>query len=270
MDIDPRYLDLDLSAEAASHNFGVGNAGRGEGTFAGKFGDTMSIIPRSKWQEECEKLEGNSLDLLVSRLYDQKQEGACVSNAAGQAHEIMQAVQYGKSQVVHLSAISLYKRCGRSPGSGSMLSDNLREMRTVGVLPLDNPENRKLFGEHVMPNTGFYSQYPDGWQETAKLFRGDEWWEIDSVDELISAQLLGYPVVVGRSGHSIVYVRPFYKNGRLYNLYCNSWGEGWGQAGGTFKSGFGVDSESYIRNSAYWAFALRSVVVPQFSIGEDQ
>jgi hypothetical protein len=28
------------------------------------------------------------------------------------------------------------------------------------------------------------------------------------------------------------------------------------------KTGFGIDSESYVRSSSSWAFALRSVTVP--------
>jgi hypothetical protein len=166
----------------------------------------------------------------------------------------VQAGQYGRDRVVHLSAISLYKRIGRSPNSGAMVSDGLDEMSENGVLPLDDVANRARFGAHVMPNTGFRTPYPDGWQSTAKKFLALEWTIVDRVEELISALFNQHPVVVGRSGHSICYLDPVYEDGALLVRYANSWGD-WGE------NGFGYDSLRLIKSSSSWAFALRSVSV---------
>ncbi len=224
------------------------------------FEDAVPVIPRDQWPTLVKSIDdaGGGLDLLVTRIYDQKSEGSCVSNATCQAMEIAQARRRGRASVIHLSAISLYKRCGRSPGSGSMVSTNLKEILGTGVLPLDNEQNRKLF-KHVMPNTGFYQKYPDGWQETAKRFRGNEVYDIRSYDGFITALLRGYPVVYGRSGHSICAVRPIYRGNQLYVKYANSWHESWGD------KGYGYDSESKIRAGASWAFALRTVVDPDLN-----
>lgn len=248
------FLDVDFTK---CPEYVFGDLG---GTFCDvgpSYEDSQPLIPESEWQGICEKMDatGGGLDSLVTRIYNQKQEGSCVANATSQSHEIKQAEAFGKDKVVHLSAISLYKRIGRSPGSGAMVSDGLDEGSTRGILPLDNPENRAKFGNIVMPNTGFYEKYPTGWEQVAKLFRFDERFIVRSVEGLISALLSGHPVVVGRAGHSICYCRPMYKSGRLVVKYVNSWGD-WGDAG------FGYDSLSMIRSSASWAFAVRSIIVP--------
>jgi hypothetical protein len=219
------------------------------------FEDSIPLIPRDLWPTAIKALEEGGLDLLVTRIYDQKSEGSCVSNATCQAMEIIQAQNNGRKNVVHLSAISLYKRCGSSPGSGSMVSTNLKEILGIGVLPLDNPENKARF-THTMANTGFYTKYPDGWKDTAKRFRGHEVFDVRSYDGFITALLRGYPVVYGRSGHSICAVRPVFRGNQLYVRYANSWSLNWGD------KGFGYDSESKIRSGAGWAFALRTVVSP--------
>lgn len=219
------------------------------------FEDAIPLIPRDQWPACIKAIDdnGGSLDLLVTRIYNQGQEGSCVSNATCQSMEIAQAIRRGKKSVIPLSAISLYKRVGSSPRSGSMVSSNLREILGRGVLPLKNDANDKLFA-HTMTNTGFYQKYPADWEKTAIRFRGHEVFDVRSYDGFITALLRGYPVVYGRSGHSICAVRPVFKNGRLFVKYANSWGD-WGE------NGFGYDSESTIR-SAGWAFALRTVVDP--------
>jgi hypothetical protein len=254
-DIDSKFLDVDFTQDP---NYTFGNCGVkafGVPPFR-SFGDEIEVIPESQWRELIAQMDaaGGGADQLVTRIYDQKSEGSCVANACSQACEIVQALQNGKENVVHLSAMSLYKRIGRSPSSGAMVDDGLEEMAEKGVLPLDNEENRAKFGAAVMPNTGWSTRYPADWEQTAKKFRATEWFICNSVAELISALLKQYPVVVGRSGHSICYTRPMYKNNALVVKYANSWGS-WGD------QGFGYDSMNLIRASASWAFALRSVVV---------
>lgn len=257
MDIDDRFVDVDFEADP-KYVFGDRGAAC-FGTEALFFEDVVPVIPRDRWQAEAEKFdaEHNGIENLVTRIYNQQSEGSCVANACSQALEIIQAKEDGRENVVHLSAISLYKRIGRSPGSGAMVSDGLEEITDRGVLPLDTPENRAKFGNIVMPNVGFYTKYPDGWEAVAAQFKGVERFIIRSFEGLVTAGLNGHPCVVGRQGHSICYTRATFKNGRLLMPYPNSWGD-WGQAFGQMTTGFGFDSESQIKQSAGWAFALRS------------
>lgn len=254
-DLIDEYLDIDFRRcpQYVPGAMGI----RGARTFA-NFEDTVDLIPKTRWKELIEQLDqaGGGSDQLVTRIYYQGREGSCVANACSQAHEVRQAVQFGRDRVVHLSAISLYKRIGRSPNSGAMVDDGLEEMHERGILPLDTPDNRRRFGDCVMPNTGFYTNFPNGWEHTARLFRADEWTVVRSLEGMMTALLLQFPVVVGRQGHSICYLRPMYRNGSLITKYANSWHQSWGDGG------FGYDSLSQMRMSSSWAFALRSVSVP--------
>ena len=240
---DPRYVFGDLGP-------------RRFGAPLERFADNVQVIPEGQWKELIAQQDAEGgLDKLVTRIMDQGREGSCVANAFSQAIQIVLAQQLGKENVIQLSPISLYKRIGRSPSSGAMLDDGIEESNKRGILPLDTPENRAKFGEHVMPATGFHERYPDGWEETAKKFRAVEWFVCDSVNELVSAQLQGMPVVVGRQGHSICYAKITYRNGAMVDKYANSWSPQWGDGG------FGYDTLSQIRMSSNWAVALRSVVV---------
>jgi hypothetical protein len=251
MAADPdRFIDVDFSKDP---HFVFGDLGVGPETYCSVYEDAMPTLSDSEIMAavEAEEAAGGA-DRLVSRIYNQGREGSCVANACCQAHEVVQALQYGKENVVHLSAISLYKRIGRSPGSGAMVSDGLKELASRGALPLDNEENRAKYGDKVMPNTGWSTRFPADWENTANKLTAVEHYVIRGLPGLKTALVLGHPVVVGRQGHSICYVRLMKRNGRLVAKYANSWGN-WGD------QGFGYDTESQMRMSAGWAFAVRAV-----------
>jgi hypothetical protein len=227
--------------------------------------ENFADIPRNEWEDQIKATEAANagLENVIVEVKNQSSEGSCVGNATTQGCQIVDAKQSGKDDAVRLSAISLYQKIGRSPSSGAMVSDALKVMRDYGALPLDTPANRAKYGDAVMPATGFYSKRPANAAEVAKKFRIDEFYVIRTYEGIISAGLRGDPVIVGRSGHSICYVRPTIKDGKIYYMYVNSWGAGWGMPAGGFKSGFGLDSAKLIQASAGWAFAIRSVVVNQ-------
>lgn len=222
-------------------------------TFEERFGvlSDREINEAIDAQEEA----GGFLDLLVTRIFDQGQEGSCTFNAGAQAHQIVQAQQYGVDAVVQMSAISGYKQIGRTAQSGAFISDVWRALESTGFLPLDTPENRAVYGDHVMPNTGFSRPFPANWQHTAKKFCGLERTPITTLQGLKTAGLK-HPVIVGRQGHAITYARLMRdRNGRHVWKYPNSWSQLWGDGG------YGYDSESLIREAVQAAFALRAVRV---------
>lgn len=253
--IDTRFLDVDFTRDPR-YVKGYDSFGN-EGLF-GDYEDIANLIPESEWKDRIAEIDAqdSGADSLVTRIYDQKQEGSCVANATCQAHEVMQALQFGKDRVTHLSAMSLYRRIGSGPQSGAMVSDGMDELASRGALPLDNPENRARFGDKVMPNTGWSNKFPADWELTAKNFRADEGNVIRSLAGMMTALLLRRPVVVGRQGHSIAYVRPMLKNGSYVAKFANSWSGGWGDAG------FGYDTLSQMKMSSGWAWTPRSIVVP--------
>ena len=229
-----------------------------------RYEDAAKVYKDAELKEIAAELEKNrtGLEWLIAAIKNQKQEGSCVGNGSTQAFEIVQGLKFGRSRIVQISAMSLYKRIGRSAQSGAVVADAWDALEEKGVLPLDTPENKARF-KHTHPATGFSQPLPTGWEETALQFKGLEASVCDSMPELLSALCNGHPVVVGREGHCIVYVRPMWKDGRWQMLYANSWGD-WGVAAGYMKAGFGVDTESQIKKSSDWAYAIRSITVPDF------
>lgn len=261
--VDPSVLDIDFRKHPR-FVFGYTGDPKDRMFAAPRFGESIPVLPESKWREEIEKIESaqSGLEYNVTRVYDQDGEGSCVANATGQAHEILQCRQFGPHNVTHLSAISLYKRIGRSPNSGSSISDALDETLETGILPLDNAENRAL-GYKVMPNIGFRERFPDDWQVDAKEFRFQERYILGGLDEAVTASIMGFAIVVGRAGHSICYVRATYsqRNSLVFG-YVNSWGD-WGQGWGNLPNGFGFDSGGLLRSATDWCWAVRAVRIPR-------
>lgn len=254
VEIDDQFVDVDFTKDPS---YVFGDLG---GTFETPCGNYESAEPLLTWSEidgaidALDSEQESSLEYLVRRVYNQRNEGSCVGNAGTQGIEVVGVKEFGKELMPELSAISLYKQIGRSPSSGAMVSDAMESLRETGVLPLDTPANRAKYGEHVLPPTGFHTKWPTGWKETAAKFRGAEFLALRGLPEMFSASCKGYPIIVGRQGHSILYLRPL-PNRRF--LYVNSWGN-WGQAAGHMPSGFGVDSASQVKQSASWAFAIRA------------
>lgn len=257
IDVDPRFVDFYFPA---SVQYSKGYLGPGH-TNLMAYADEIDLIPSSDWPKHISAADDSkaTLDYLVTYILNQKSWPACVGNATCKAVEIICAIQAGLDELVPLSAMSLYQRIGNAT-SGAMVMDAIDELSSRGILPLDTPANKARF-KHTHSASDYREPLPAGWEETGKLFRATEWYAINSFEELVTALLNGHPVVVGRQGHSILYVRVLLKNGKLSFLYPNSWGIDWGMPAGNLSGGFGVDSETLGRQAANGAFALRSVVV---------
>lgn len=259
LDFDPKFLDVDFTKDP---RFVLGDLTPPGETFAGvrEYGDTFPVIPESEWPSliEAQEAEGGGAERLVTMIFDQGNEGSCVANACAQAHQIMQARQFGKENVVKLSAMSLYKRIGRSAQSGAMVSDGMEELETRGILPLDTPENRERFS-HVHPARGFGTALPSLWTTTAERFLLFERHVIRNTAQMGTALLNQHPVVVGRKGHSICYVAMKRKGSSYVVPYPNSWDYDWGIPMGDMEGGFGVDSWGNVQSSSQWAFAITQV-----------
>jgi hypothetical protein len=256
------FVDVDFEANASGRVLATKPRRDKCGAVYPVFEESIQEIPQSQWGDLVAKADaaGGMLDRLVTRIYDQGQEGSCASNATSQSNEILQATQLGKNEVVHLSAISLYKRVGGNAQSGSVISDNLDEMVARGILPLDTEENRKRF-THTMPATGFSTPFPGGWEATGKQFGCQEWFDIATTAGFATALLIGMPVVYGRQGHAICGCRLVNRNGVWTVKYANSWGA-WGD------SGYGYDTLQSLAGvlGSYGAFAPRSLVYPQYQL----
>jgi hypothetical protein len=275
--IDPRFVDIDFETEARKRGIEhlgdntplaqrMGDAPQG---LFGRYEENFAVGTDAERKASIERLDvDGGIERMVRWILNQGREGSCVGNAWTQGHMTKFALQFGEANAVHLSAISGYKQIGRSPGSGANIADALSKGREVGLLPLDTPENRQRFGAAVMPATGFYSPWPNGRETVQRQFRLDKILICRSVAEVEQAGIDGHPVIVGRSGHSIMYCRPSMKSGRGV-IYCNSWGggaNGWGFGAGGHESGFGFDSARMVQSAAQYAWAVVSVVCPDYLI----
>lgn len=261
-DFDDRFLDVSFPDDP---NFVFGDLGISPfaRTFAA-YEDSEEMMTDSQCREAAEQQEvEGSLEWLIKRIFDQGQEGSCVGNAGTQGNMVIQAIQFGLENVIDMSAISLYQLIGRSAQSGAMVSAALDAMRDTGIIPLDTPENRARFGNIVMPHRGFKTRRPQGWQEIAKQFLTPEWDIIRTFQGLKTAAAKRKPIIVGREGHSILYIGLRWANRFLFP-YVNSWRESWGMAMANFTGGFGIDSESQAKKSAVWAFTPRVGTIPDY------
>lgn len=265
LEIDDRFVDVDFEKEEKYVRGVINPKDFLFGDYA-NYSASIEEMTQAQINQAIEEIKerDNGMEWLVRRIFDQKQEGSCTSDAIGGAHQIKQADQFGLENVIDVSAISLYKRIANSAQGGSAPSDGMAELESRGILPLDTEENRTRFGRHVMPNTGFSTPFPTGWEETAKKFASMEWYAIKTMNALMTALINRDPVVVGREGHAICYVKPVVYKGNWGVVYVNSWGK-WGMAQGTHQYGFGVDTLSQIKKSARWAFVLRSVRSPYYA-----
>jgi len=216
----------------------------------------IDIYQRNDWEELLE--QAMSLEVLIGQIKDQGQEGSCASQATAQAMEIVWNLQHGQQSWVPLSPMSLYKRVGSSASSGSTIASNLVATRDVGILPLNTQANKEQF-EHTHPAIGWNASLPSGWKNTAKKFRVTEWYDIASIDGLITAIINGWPVVYGRQVHAICSVLARWNRDRKIAeiKYANSWSPSWGD------NGYGWDSEKVLRPAIpqYGAFCVRQVTV---------
>lgn len=255
--IDDRFVDVDFTKDP---RYVFGDLGGQLYATRRTFEERFGTLSDAEIDAEIEAIEaaGGGLERLVTRIYNQGQEGSCVANAACQGMELIQAKTFGKENVIPLSAMSLYKRIGRSAQSGAIVSDGLDELQERGVLPLDTPENKAKF-PHTHPATGFSRSLPSGWEETGKLFLAIEALPIQSILGIYTALAMQFPVMVGREGHSICYTTPTKRSGKRGVVYANSWDYDWGFAAGDMQGGFGFDTEQQVRKSASWAYAIRTI-----------
>lgn len=266
--VNERYLDVDFWTEsqiagrllgcAAPRNLSLEPLGAERALF----GDVDEVIPMEKWDDIMDRKDAEQSWLadLVAIVHDQDGEGSCVAESKTAQWEIKCVETLGFDQFIPLSAASLYTRTGSSPGSGSMLGDNLREMRARGALPLDTAANKARF-KHTHRAVGFRADLPNGWEETGAIFKEDEYVDLGDIEEFGSAILKNHPVTYARSSHCITAIKMFGRV-RTNNLrfgYLNSWGRWGGVVNVRFGYGMGYDSLSTVRRVASGATALRSI-----------
>ena len=123
------------------------------------------------------------------------------------------------SASVWLSCLSVYAEANPNERGGAGVRQILSIAARRGILP-DKTQPRAWNLQHTLQGTcgagginqsrGSWvsvSRFPEGWEETAKHFKPLEYVFPTSWEQTVSLVLNGFAVGVGRSGHSVPYVR---------------------------------------------------------------
>lgn len=177
------------------------------------FADDFATIPRDQWDA---MLNAITLRPYVNHIFNQRSVGSCAAESSTQGLQVIRAVN--NQPFVKLNPWSVYHFTSGGRDNGSSIDSNLVQLREYGAVPMDDWKRSDGWRKIPMPN----------WRELAEPYRICEFWDIENILEFGSALLLGFPVVFGWEGHSVLAVA--LKDSRTL-IYANSWGEDWNNGG---------------------------------------
>jgi hypothetical protein len=193
----------------------------------------IEVIPQADWPKYVGKV---SCRPFVQTVLDQDGVGSCATESPTGGVKIARA-QAGLP-FVELNPFYIYHTTSHGTDSGSSIDENLVFIREYGIAP--EASYPRSLGWRARPS-------PEA-VEAAKLYRIEEFYDITSVAEMVSALLKGFPVIWGSNGHALCKVEHLNAS---EGLDLNSWGADWGD------HGFGVWAPYSRVNWAYGAFAIR-------------
>lgn len=208
----------------------------------GSFEDSYPtlMVPRAKRKEMAAEAWPKQRRT-IAQIYSQGRTSACVGFAAAQALEITRTRRYGQANRVALAGMSVYREIGRTLMSGAMISDGMRQIVSVGALPLANTENNAKY-DLTLDLLNYSKRIPRDWEKHAAPFRVSKWATARGGDEIESALLNGFCGIVGRSRHCVPYVGLTWAKDSPAAGYANSWSSSWGD------EGLALDSQRIYRN----------------------
>lgn len=195
--------------------------------------DAIDIIPRDEWADRAKKLP---VVPYIPEILDQGKVGSCAAEATTGATMTERAI-HGLPHV-SLNPYFLYHHTSGGVDRGSSIDENLAVARDMGIAPIS-----------VWPRSKGWRQKPsDEAYEAAENYRIREFYDVTSINELVSCLLHGFLVVAGANGHAVYWIEHIDESkGRTVNSWGTDWGEG----------GIGVWCSYRAINWAYGAFAVR-------------
>lgn len=242
----PLYEESDLTIpDGIAPNCGNDNAGlkRREdrpGEYSTFWRDEFrrQIIQPEDWAALIREGAGDHVPF-VNWIYDQNGVGSCAAEGlCSCADSDRERSGFPK---VKFNPWCLYYFSGGGRDQGSTLTENLRIARSRGLVPDDLWPRSQHRWHDVPPDSS------DIWR-TAQKYRVQEFYEISSSIELVSALFSGHAVYAAYPGHAWQAIQAL--NTRQIK-WRNSWGTQWGE------NGYGVIDLSRITYQ-YGLFAIRT------------
>ncbi|MFZ5833211.1 MAG: hypothetical protein ACOY3P_24245 [Planctomycetota bacterium] len=197
--------------------------------------ERIKIIPRAQWADFAQDI---SLRPHVREVLDQDGVGSCAAEAT--TGGVMIGRAFAGLPHVSLNPWSIYRVTSGGRDRGSAIDANLEYAREHGICPMD-----------MHPRSLTWRAEPsEAAKEAAKQYRIVEFYDVTTIDEMVSCLLMGFPVVYGSSGHAVCKVAHLDDS---RGLDLNSWGADWGDGG------FGVWASYRAVDFRYGAFAIRTV-----------
>ena len=192
----------------------------------------IDVIPQEEWPEHIGDV---SLKPSVGPIFSQGRVSSCAAEATTQA--VVTSRAWAGLPEILLNPWTLYCFV-TTRDNGSSLDANLKRARDVGILP-DRVWPRSEHAWNDRPPVDLFEEH------AVKI---DEFYDLNSIDEFGTAQLVAHAIVYARKVHALMACE--LRNRRRF-AFANSWGANWGD------NGFGEESLSVIE-WRYGAFAVRT------------
>jgi hypothetical protein len=199
--------------------------------------DHVKLVPRADWDALAKQIgSGEGMEPFVKFCLDQDSAGSCATESSTGAVMVCRA--FAGLPHVLLNPWFVYHTTSGGRDSGSSIDENLSFIREYGIAP-----------ESVWPRSKGWRATPSEEAKAAALaYRIEEFYEVASVDEMVSCLLQGYAVVYGSNGHSVLKIKHLDES---KGEDLNSWGTSWE------RNGFGVWATYRAINWQYGAWAAR-------------
>jgi hypothetical protein len=145
---------------------------------APKFADKFQLIPRSEWKPFSNRP-------WAGKTLDQNGQGACVGHGECKAFTI--AHRKSGATPVDFSPCFAYGLINGGRDQGAVLSDAIEALAKTGI----------CLESEVGPKNIYQRNWPKSAFETAAEFKAVEYFRVGTMDEIVTAAMLGFGVFVG-------------------------------------------------------------------------